>query len=166
MPWSFPGFQIESITTFCLCLSVYLSLSLLLFPYLSLSKIQLTQDFLQWSRRNYIIQESSPSIYPTFSLHLPIPNPKYNCCSIKSSSVGIYTFQIGSSSPQSSHCQPFMMTCWLPNVYCSLLCSQIWNSDQNIFNHIHMRALEIIGFPAANHIWMIRSCGFAGEVEI
>ena len=48
----------------------------------------------------------------------------------------------------------------------SLLGSQIKLRDQNIFNHIHMRALARISFPEAEHNWTIRPGGIAGEVDI
>ena len=95
-----------------------------------------------------------------------IPHPKYFQWSRKNSSVGIETFHIGPSSPHSSHCQPLMVNSWPQHVNWSLLGSQIKLRDQNIFNHIHMRALARISFSAAEHNETIRSCGFTGEVYI
>ena len=43
--------------------------------------------------------------------------------------------------------------------------SQIWPRDQNIFNHIHMRALAKISFPPAPHLDDQTSV-FSGEVDI
>ena len=37
--------------------------------------------------------------------------------------------------------------------------------DQNLFNHIHRRALSRTRFPEADHKRKIRYCGFAGEVD-
>ena len=37
--------------------------------------------------------------------------------------------------------------------------------NQKVFNHIYMRALSRISFPAAGHTRKIRACVFAGEVD-
>ena len=37
--------------------------------------------------------------------------------------------------------------------------------DQNFSNHVHMRVLSRISFPAEDHRRNIRSCGFTGEVD-
>ena len=52
------------------------------------------------------------------------------------------------------------------NMYYSLLASHFVLKDQNIFNHNHMRALARVRFPAEEHTWKMRFCGFAGEVFI
>ena len=142
----------------------FLSLSLSL--SLPVSQIMLLQVLFGCSSRSYLSQEPCPYLYATFYLHLLIPHPKYNQCSRKSSSVERETFQLGPTSPHYSHCQPFTVTWWHPHVNCGLLGFKIWLRDQNIFNHIHMRALARISFPAADHTWTIRSCGFAGEMDI
>ena len=65
----------------------------------------------------------------------------------------------------------FLMSALLINrlTTSSVLCytgSQIWLSDQHIFNSVHKRSLARITFPEADYTWMIRFSGFAVEVDI
>ena len=50
----------------------------------------------------YLRQQSSPSLYPTFSLHFPILSQIYKWWSIKNSSVGIQCYQLGHPIPMLS----------------------------------------------------------------
>ena len=92
----------------------------------------------------------------------PIQNSLF---SRQSASVGIEIFQLWPSSPPIIQLSPFH---WDTSKTSCALCS-IWLKfglrNQNLFNHIHMRALSRISFPAADHTRKIRSCGFAGEVD-
>ena len=148
---SCPGLLLESRTP----LSLSLSLSV---------ESCCPQDVLGWSWRTYQSQESSPILYPTFCLYLLTHNPKYKHSSKKSSSGGLDKPQLGPSSPNlplaALHSDQLTTSCeqrsaWIPNL-----------TQGSKHLQVHMTALARISFPAADHTWMIKSCGLTGEVAI
>lgn len=163
-----PEHLLESSMLLSLTCSLYLSFSLLLSPslYLSLSLSNASATiFPGLMLRKYLSKESSPNLYPTFSLPHVILHPVYNQWSRKSIYWGIFTFQLRQTSPKSSYFQHFIVT-WPRHMNCGVLGSQIWFRVQKILNHVHMRALASISFAEADHSLMIRYSGFAGVLDI
>ena len=117
-----------------------------------------------WNK--YLSQDITPSLYSTCYLSIPIPYQIYKWWSKNNSSVCTETFQLGHPTPT----LPIVSPSWWPadDLICTKVYtwSNIWHRDQQIFNHVHMRALVKISLPAAGPNWMIRSCGFAGDVDL
>ena len=97
----------------------------------------------------YLIQDSSTSLYTTFSLCLPIPNQIYKRWSRKNPSVGIEVFQLDHSTSNLLIVRPFGDALITSYVLWSMW-SHIWLRYQHIFNHVHMRTLSRISFPEAD----------------
>ena len=100
----YPALCLDSALDCCLnknllYISLSLSCSLSTSPSFIFSQILLPKVYLWWSWRTYLSQESSPSLYPPFFLHLLIPYQIYNQWSRKNSSIGIETLQIGHPTP-------------------------------------------------------------------
>jgi len=91
---------------------------------------------------------------PTSKLHMVVQ---------EENSLGIETFQLG--HPPSIL---LLIRHWCWNVEHLIVlwstCLQIALRDQNIFNHIHMKALPRISIMQQTTTWWSR-CGFAGEVD-
>ena len=141
---------------------LYLSLSLCTSPS-NLSQVVLPQIYLCWSWMTYLSQGSSPRLYTAFSLQLPIPYQIYKQRSRKNSPLGIETFQIIHTTTL-----PIFSPSWYPmttSYVLRFMRSHIWLRDQHIFNHVNMRVLARISLNLADPTWMIKSCGFAGEVD-
>ena len=113
----------------------------------------------------YLSHESCPSLYPMFPSVLWSPN-KIESLFQKEPLCGIETFQLGLSplppviQLSDLHWDPLKTSCEL--------CTNLLKFGlryQKLFNHIHIRALSRISFPAADNRRKIRSGGFSGEVE-
>lgn len=104
LPWSLAWNKIYSIYLFLSPMTSF-----------TLSRILLPQEYLGWSLKKYLCQESSRSLYTTIYTWLPNPHQKNMWLSRKNSSLGIETFQFRPSTTHPSHGQPLKFKLWPPH---------------------------------------------------
>lgn len=134
-------------------------------PSFIFSWILLPQVYVRWSWMKYLCQDFSPNLYPTFLSIFWSPIKYTNGCP---EIIPLYVERHSISGLLTSY---FPLTALHSDLLTTSYVlwstwSLIWLRDQHIFKHIHMRALPRISLPAEEPTCMIRSCGFAPEMDL
>ena len=140
-----------------------LSLCPLLPP--SFSQILLPWFYLWWSWMTYLSQDRSQRLYQHFPSILQSPN-KYTISGPEWTPLLVQRHSNSAMLPQHCPLSAVQSEHLKPHLYCGIR-GPIFNSEINTFpKNVYMKALARISLPAADPTWMIRSCGFSGEVDL